>query len=63
MRLYIVWVKGKKVTFKNLPGMKFHGYLVRMPYPRDTREILQASMAFQLPACASHVALSQVSFL
>ena len=63
IRVYIVCVKGKKVTLKNPLGMEFHGYLARRPYPRDTREILQASMTFQLPAYASHVALSQVSFL
>ena len=63
IRVYIVWVKGKKVTLKNPLGMEFHGYLARRPYPRDTHEILQASMTFQLPAYASHVALSQVSFL
>ena len=63
IRVYIVWVKGKKVTLKNPPSMEFHRYLARRPYPQDTREILQASMTFQLPAYASHVALSQVSFL
>ena len=46
MRIYIVWVKGKKVTLKNPPSREFRGYLARMPYPRDTREILQAGMTF-----------------
>ena len=27
MRVYIVWVKGKKVTLKNPPGREFRGYL------------------------------------
>ena len=63
IRVYIVWVKGKKVTLKNPLSMEFHGYLARRPYLRDTREILQVSMTFQLPACVSHMALSQVSFL
>ena len=44
MRVYIVWVKGKKVTLKNPPGREFRKYLVKRPYPRDTREILQAGM-------------------
>ena len=63
MRVYIVWVKDKKVTLKNPPGREFCRYLVRRPYPRDTCEILQSGMTLQLPTCASHVALSWVSFL
>ena len=62
MRVYIVWVKGKKVTLKNPPRRKFRGYLARRPYPWDTREILQAGITLQLPTCASHVALLRVSF-
>ena len=38
LRVYIVWVKGKKVTLKNPPGKMFHDYLVGRPYPRDTRK-------------------------
>ena len=38
MRVYIVWIKGKKVTLKNPPGREFREYLTRRPYPRDTRE-------------------------
>ena len=63
MRVYIVWVKGKKVTLENPPGMEFRGFLARRPYPQDTHEILQVGMTLQLSTCASHVALSQVSFL
>ena len=37
-RVYIVWMKGKKVTLKNPPGREFRGYLARMPYLRDTHE-------------------------
>ena len=62
MRVYIAWVKGKKVTLKNPLGRMFHNYIAGRPYPRDTCEILQAGMTLQLPACGSHVALSQVSF-
>ena len=28
MKVYIVWVKGKKVTLKNPPGRMFRDYLV-----------------------------------
>ena len=38
MRVYIVWIKGKKVTFKNPLGRKFREYLVGRPYPRDTHK-------------------------
>ena len=62
MRVYIVWVKGKKVTLKNPPGREFCGYFVRRPYSRDTREILHVGMTLQLPTCASHVSLLRVSF-
>ena len=62
MRVYIVWVKCKKVTLKNPPDREFCEYLVRRSYSWDTCEILQASMTLQLPACASHVTFSRVSF-
>ena len=39
MRVYIVWVKGKKDTLKNPPGREFHGYLAGKPYLRDICEI------------------------
>ena len=29
--IYIVWVKGKKVTLKNLPGKMFRDYLAGRP--------------------------------
>ena len=38
MRVYIVWVKSKKVTLKNLPSKMFRDYLVGRPYPQDTCE-------------------------
>ena len=38
IRIYIVGVKGKKVTLKNPPGRMFRDYLAGRPYPRDTRE-------------------------
>ena len=55
MRVYIVWVKSKKVTLKNPSRREFHGYLARRPYLRNTPEILQAGMTLQLPTCASHM--------
>ena len=38
IRVYIVWVKGKKVTLKKPLGKMFRDYLVAMPYPQDTHE-------------------------
>ena len=62
MRVYIVWVKGKKVTLKNLSGRMFRDYLAGRPYPRDTREIDNLVRLFSFQSCASHVATSRVSF-
>ena len=62
MRVYIVWVKSKKVTLKNLPGRMFRNYLVRRPYPQDTCEIDSLTRLFSFQSCASHVATSRVSF-
>ena len=39
IRVYIVWVKGKKVTHKNPSGRESLGYLAGRPYLRNTREI------------------------
>ena len=44
MRVYIVWVKGKKVTLKNPSSKMFREYLMKRSYPRDIRKILQAGM-------------------
>ena len=38
MRVYIVWVKGKKVTLKNPLNRMFRDYLAGQPYPWDTRQ-------------------------
>ena len=46
IRIYIVWVKDKKVKLKNPQSKEFRGYLAIRPYPRDTREILQVGMTF-----------------
>ena len=62
MRVYIVWVKGKKVTLKNLSGRMFRDYLAGRPYPRDTREIDNLVRLFSFQSCASHVVTSRVSF-
>ena len=56
MMVYIVWVKDKKVTFKNPPGREFHGYLARHSQKQHP------SVNFQLLACVSHIALLLVSF-
>ena len=39
MKVYIVWVKGMKVTLKNPLGRMFCDYFVRRPYLQNTREI------------------------
>ena len=36
--IYIVWVKGKKVTLKTPLGIMFRNYLARRPYSQDTHE-------------------------
>ena len=38
MRVYIVWVKGMKVSLKTPPSRMFHEYLAGRPYLRDIRE-------------------------
>ena len=38
MRVYIVWVKGKKVTLKKNPCIMFCDYLIGRSYPWDTRK-------------------------
>ena len=38
MRIYIVWVKGMKVSLKNPQSRMFRDYLARRLYPRDIRE-------------------------
>ena len=62
MRVYIVWVKGKKVIIKNLLGRMFRNYLTGRPYPQDTRKIDSLAQLFSFQLCASNVATSQVSF-
>ena len=62
IRVYIVWLKGKKVTLKNPPGRMFRDYLVGMPYSRNTRETDSLARLFSFQSCASHMATSRVSF-
>ena len=62
MKVYIVWVKVKKVILKNPPSREFREYLTRVPYLRNTCEILQAGMTLQLLTCASHVPFSHEPF-
>ena len=63
MRVYIIWVKDKKVTLKNSLGRMFCEHLTGKPYPRDTREIDSLARLFSFQSCASHVAFLRVSFL
>ena len=60
--IFIVWVKGKKVTLKNPPGRMFREYLVGRAYLRDTLETNSLARLFSFQSCASHVATSRVSF-
>ena len=55
MRVYTVWVKGKKVIHKNPPGRMFHDCLAGRPYPRDTRENDNLARLFSFQSCAPHV--------
>ena len=62
LRVYIVWVKGKKVTLKNPLDRMFRDYLAGRPYPRDTCENDSQARFFSFQSFAPHMALSQVSF-
>ena len=62
MRVYIVWMKGKKVTLKNPPGRMFRDYLTRRPYPRDTRENDNLARLFSFQSWAPHMPFSQKLF-
>ena len=62
MKVYIVWVKGRKVTLKKPPGRMFRNYLAGRPYPRDIRENDSLARLFSFQSCAAHVVLSRLSF-
>ena len=62
MWVYIVWVKGNKVTLKNPLGKMFCHYLTGRPYLWDTRETDSLARLFSFQSCASHVATTLVSF-
>ena len=62
MRVYIVWVKGKKVTLKNPPGRESRRYLAGRPYPRNTREIDSLARLFNFQSCASYMPFSREPF-
>ena len=61
--VYIIWVKGKKVTLKNPPGRKSRGYLVRRPYPQNTCEIESLVRLFNFQSCASHMPFLREPYL
>ena len=63
MRVYIVWVKGKKVTLKNPPSRMFRNYLMGRPYPQDTRETDSLTRRFSFQSCASHMPFSREPFV
>ena len=62
MGVYIVWVKGKKVTLKNLLDRESRGYFAGRPYPRNTHEIDSLARFFNFQSCASHMSFSQKPF-
>ena len=62
IRVYIVWVKGKKVILKNSPGKMFRKYFGENALLMRHSRKQQPDMTFQLPTCASHVTISRVSF-
>ena len=62
MKVYIVWVKGKKVTHKNPLGRMFCDYLVGRPYPQDIRENDSLARLFSFQSCAPHMPFSQEPF-
>ena len=62
MRVYIVWVKNKKDTFKNPLGRMFLDYLTRRSYPWDIRENDSLARLFSFQSCAPHMALLRVSY-
>ena len=53
--VYIVWVKGMKVSLKNPLSRMFRKYLARRPYLRDTRENDSLAQLFSCESCASHM--------
>ena len=55
MRVYIVWVKGKEVTYKNPPGRMFQDCLAGRPYLQDIRENYNLALLFSFQSCAPHV--------
>ena len=62
MRVYIVWMKGKKVTHKNPPGIMFHNYLAGNPYSRDTRENDNLAQLFSFQSYAPYMPFSRETF-
>ena len=52
MRVYIVWVKGKKVTLKNPLGRMFRNYLAGID------ETLMKTIAWHDSSTSSHVLLT-----
>ena len=59
MRVYIVWVKGNKVSFKNPPGKMFCDYLARKPYPQDIYKNNSLARLFSFQSCALYLDLGR----
>ena len=62
MRVYIVWMKGKKVTYKNPPDIVFRNYLAGNPYSRDTRENDSLARLFSFQSYAPYMPFSRETF-
>ena len=63
MRVYIVWVKDKKVTLKNPPGKMFRDYLAEKPYSQDTHENDSLVQLFSFQSCVLHMSFLREPFL
>ena len=62
IRVYIVWVKGKKVTHKNPSIRMFRNYLVGKPYPQDAHENDSLTRLFSFQSYAPHMPFSREPF-
>ena len=62
MRVYIVQVKGKKVTLKNPQSKMFRNYLAGRPYPRDTDENDSLARLFSFQSHTPHMPFSREPF-
>ena len=60
MRVYIIWMKGKKVTLKILQVESFVDTSRVGPSRETLAKLIAQHITLQLPACASHMPFLQV---